>query len=97
MGTCCVCPLRVHAAGVSRNLVLRFKDDTIDDSIELAQLLQSSAAISSRLDLSLRTLEGDHIRPMAPVSSQAGLVANQLWQRAFVSFINAASASAYQV
>jgi hypothetical protein len=57
-------------AGVSRNLVLKFKDDTIDDSIELTQLLQSSSAISSRLDLSLRTLEGDHIRPMAPVSQQ---------------------------
>jgi hypothetical protein len=51
--------------------VLKFKDDTIDDSIELTQLLQSSAAISSRLDLSLRTLEGDHIRPMAQVSQQA--------------------------
>jgi hypothetical protein len=57
----------VLLAGVSRNLVLKFKDDTIDDSIELAQLLQSSSAISSRLDLSLRTLDGDHIRPMAQV------------------------------
>jgi hypothetical protein len=54
-------------AGVERNLVLKFKDDTIDDSIELAQLLQSSSAISSMLDLSLRTLDGDHIRPMAQV------------------------------
>lgn len=53
-------------AAVTRNLVLRFKDDKIDDSIELAQLLQSSSAISSNLDLSLRTLDGDHIRPMSP-------------------------------
>eukprot|EP00882_Tetradesmus_deserticola_P014272 GHRQ01015170.1.p1 GENE.GHRQ01015170.1~~GHRQ01015170.1.p1 ORF type:complete len:281 (+),score=82.48 GHRQ01015170.1:552-1394(+) len=49
---------------VSRNLILKFKDDTIDDSMELTQLLQSSAAISSCLDLSLRTLDGDHVRPM---------------------------------
>ncbi|WIA35548.1 hypothetical protein OEZ86_003973 [Tetradesmus obliquus] len=67
--------------GVSRNLILKFKDDSIDDSIELAQLLQGSAAISSRLDLSLRTLEGDHIRPMAQalvdLPPEVARVANQ--------------------
>uniref|UniRef100_A0A383W0Y9 Uncharacterized protein n=1 Tax=Tetradesmus obliquus TaxID=3088 RepID=A0A383W0Y9_TETOB len=67
--------------GVSRNLILKFKDDSIDDSIELAQLLQGSAAISSRLDLSLRTLDGDHIRPMAQalvdLPPEVARVANQ--------------------
>lgn len=29
------------STAIQRNLVLRFKDDTIDDSIQLAQLLQT--------------------------------------------------------
>lgn len=66
---CCVACTLVHVAcpGVPRNLILKFKDDTIDDSVQLTQLLQSSAAISSRLNLSLRTLDGDHIRPLTQV------------------------------
>ena len=44
---------------MNRNLLLRFKDDTIDETIELAALLQNSAAISSSLDVSLRTLPGE--------------------------------------
>jgi hypothetical protein len=44
--------------GVTRNLLLRFRDDTIDETIDLAALLQGSAAISGSLDVSLRTLPG---------------------------------------
>jgi hypothetical protein len=44
---------------VSKNLLLRFKDDTIDETIELASLLQGSSAISSSLDVTLRTLPGE--------------------------------------
>ncbi|GBF91540.1 hypothetical protein Rsub_04280 [Raphidocelis subcapitata] len=49
---------------VRRNLLLRFKDDAIDETLPLAVLLQSSSAMASSLDVSVRTLPGDHIRPM---------------------------------
>jgi hypothetical protein len=49
---------------VSRNLLLHFKDDSIDESNTLAQLLQSSPALVEVLDLAVRTLPGDHLRPM---------------------------------
>lgn len=66
---------------IQRNLVLRFKDDTIDDSLQLTQLLQNSSAISSSLDLSLRTLDGSHIRPMeqalVDLPPEVARVANQ--------------------
>lgn len=40
---CAVAAAVVHAvpAAIQRNLVLRFKDDTIDDSLQLTQLLQN--------------------------------------------------------
>ena len=47
-----------------RNLLLRFKDDTIDDSNTLAQLLQASPSLAEVLDLSVRTLPGNHLRLM---------------------------------
>lgn len=49
---------------VPRNLLLRFKDDSIDDTNTLAQLLQASPALSEVLDLSVRTLPGGHLRLM---------------------------------
>lgn len=64
-------PARAQPAAVQRNLVIRFKDDSIDGSIELAQLLQSSSAIQTTLDLSLRTLDGDHVRPLGQVRPRA--------------------------
>lgn len=36
--TTCVCSV---PAAIQRNLILRFKDDTIDDSLQLTQLLQN--------------------------------------------------------
>lgn len=36
-----VMPAAAVPAAIQRNLVLRFKDDTIDDSLELTQLLQN--------------------------------------------------------
>lgn len=51
-------------AAVPRNLLLRFKDDSIDDSNTLAQVLQSSPTLGEVLDLSVRTLPGDHLRLM---------------------------------
>ncbi|GLC38392.1 hypothetical protein PLESTB_001582700 [Pleodorina starrii] len=50
--------------GVSRNMLLRFKDDDMDDTNNLVQLLQGSSAVGEVLDLTVRTLPGDHLRPM---------------------------------
>lgn len=49
--------------GVSRNLLIKFKDDTIDETSALAQVL-SDSAISSMLDMSIRLLPGDHSLPL---------------------------------
>jgi len=49
--------------GVSRNLLIKFKDDMIDETSALAQVL-SDSAISSMLDMSIRSLPGDHGLPL---------------------------------
>ncbi|KAL1828660.1 hypothetical protein ACET3Z_007072 [Daucus carota] len=49
--------------GISRNLLIRFKDDTIDETPALAQVL-GSGSISSMLDMSIRLLPGDHVLPL---------------------------------
>ncbi|XP_078156320.1 gut esterase (DUF1350) [Carex rostrata] len=50
--------------GISRNLLVKFKDDIIDETPTLAQVLSSEAAISSVLDMSIRTVPGDHGLPL---------------------------------
>ncbi|CAN6454305.1 unnamed protein product [Victoria cruziana] len=50
--------------GISRNLLVKFSDDTIDETSTLAQVLTSESAISSSLDMSIRTLPGDHGLPL---------------------------------
>ncbi|CAN1262864.1 hypothetical protein LINPERPRIM_LOCUS11427 [Linum perenne] len=50
--------------GVSRNLLIKFKDDSIDETMTLAQVLSSESAISSMLDMSIRSLPGDHALPL---------------------------------
>ncbi|KAJ6428520.1 hypothetical protein OIU84_023858 [Salix udensis] len=50
--------------GVSRNLLIKFKDDVIDETPTLAHVLSSEAAISSMLDMSIRMLPGDHGLPL---------------------------------
>ncbi|CAM8956860.1 unnamed protein product [Rhodiola kirilowii] len=50
--------------GISRNLLIKFKDDTIDETSTLAQILSSESAISSMLDMSIRQLRGDHVLPL---------------------------------
>ncbi|KAJ9530296.1 hypothetical protein QJQ45_023581, partial [Haematococcus lacustris] len=52
------------SVGVPRNLLLRFKNDDLDDTGSLASLLQGSPAVSEMLDLTVRTLPGDHLRPL---------------------------------
>lgn len=53
--------------GVSRNLLIKFKDDNIDDTPTLAQVLSSESAISSALDMSIRSMPGDHGLPLQQV------------------------------
>ena len=53
--------------GISRNLLIKFKDDMIDETLMLAQLLSSEAAISSMLDMSTRSLPGNHGLPLQQV------------------------------
>ncbi|VFQ90510.1 unnamed protein product [Cuscuta campestris] len=50
--------------GISRNLLIKFKDDTIDETPVLAQLLSTDSAISSMLDMSIRSLPGGHGLPL---------------------------------
>ena len=50
--------------GVNRNMLIKFRDDSIDETPELAQLLQTKSAISGTLDLTVKSLSGDHIRPL---------------------------------
>ncbi|RWW01891.1 hypothetical protein GW17_00035044 [Ensete ventricosum] len=54
--------------GVSRNLLIKFKDDTIDETPTLAQLLSGGSAISSQLDMSVRLMPGDHGLPLQQVN-----------------------------
>ena len=54
--------------GISRNLLIKFKDDTIDETSVLAQILSSESAISSMLDMSIRSLPGDHGLPLQQVN-----------------------------
>ncbi|XP_042495936.1 uncharacterized protein LOC122075100 isoform X1 [Macadamia integrifolia] len=53
--------------GISRNLLVKFKDDTIDETSTLAQLLACDSAISSLVDISIRLLPGDHGLPLQQV------------------------------
>lgn len=53
--------------GISRNLLIKFKDDTIDETPRLAQVLSSESSISSMLDMSIRSLPGDHGLPLQQV------------------------------
>ena len=56
--------------GVGRNLLLRFRDDSIDETAALAQALQSDgAAVAPVLDLAVRVLPGDHARPLAATAA----------------------------
>lgn len=53
--------------GVRRNLLIKFQNDSIDETPRLAQTLAQKSAVSSFLDLSVRTLPGDHATPCLQV------------------------------
>lgn len=51
-------------AGTPQNLAIKFVDDTIDETDRLTQLLQNDAAVAATLNLTVRSLPGDHVRPL---------------------------------
>ncbi|XP_008799216.2 uncharacterized protein LOC103713938 [Phoenix dactylifera] len=53
--------------GISRNLLIKFKDDKIDETSTLARVLSSESVISSLLDMSIRSIPGDHGLPLQQV------------------------------
>jgi len=53
--------------GIGENLLIKFKDDQIDETPRLAQTLSSNSAVSGFLDMSVRVLPGDHARPLLQV------------------------------
>lgn len=61
---------------VPRNLLVRFRDDAIDETPALAAALQGEGAqVAPVLDLSVRVLPGDHARPLV---ATAAVLANEL-------------------
>ena len=50
--------------GTSKNFLIRFRADELDETPFLTNLLQNESAISPALDLTVRTLPGDHTRPL---------------------------------
>jgi hypothetical protein len=53
--------------GIGQNLLIKFKDDQIDETPRLAQALSSNSAVSGFLDMSVRVLPGDHACPLLQV------------------------------
>lgn len=49
--------------------MIKFEDDSIDETSILAQVLGVESSISSKLDMSIRTLPGDHGLPLQQVLS----------------------------
>ena len=48
-------------AGISRNLLIQFEDDQIDESATLATTLNTGSAISLDLDLTVKVLPGKFV------------------------------------
>lgn len=67
---------------VGRNLLLKFANDSIDETPVLASVLQSSAAKES-LELTVKTLPGDHVRPLQQVGIQQICVYLNMYKNCF--------------
>lgn len=50
---------------VPRNMLIRFRDDSIDESTDLASMLSSRSPVSGTLDLAMKIMPGGHGRPLA--------------------------------
>lgn len=59
---------------INKNLLLKFSDDTIDETPILASVLQSSPLWNQgSLELTVKSLPGDHARPMIQDLSKLGI------------------------
>lgn len=62
-------------------MLIKFADDPIDETVRLAAQLQGSSGVAGRLDMTVRTLEGDHQRPLmqalGELPPEVAQVANQ--------------------
>lgn len=59
---------------INKNLLLKFSDDTIDETPILASVLQSSPLWNQgSLELTVKSLPGDHARPMVQDLSKLGI------------------------
>jgi len=56
-------------AGIPKNLLIRFEDDQIDETTELASTLTAGSAVSTELDLTIKVLPGTPLHPL-PSPSQ---------------------------
>jgi Protein of unknown function (DUF1350) len=50
---------------VQRSLLIRFESDLIDETERLRAILEEQSEASSSADVTVRTLPGDHVRPMS--------------------------------
>ena len=53
-----------HGAAIPHNLAIKFVDDSIDETNVLAKMLERDSAVAAMLNLTVRTLSGDHLRPI---------------------------------
>ncbi|CAG9464447.1 unnamed protein product [Pedinophyceae sp. YPF-701] len=51
--------------GIPKNLLVRFKNDSIDETADLSSLLSNSSGISEVLNMTVKVLPGGHERPLA--------------------------------
>eukprot|EP01024_Parvocaulis_polyphysoides_P045704 TRINITY_DN4282_c0_g1_i1.p1 TRINITY_DN4282_c0_g1~~TRINITY_DN4282_c0_g1_i1.p1 ORF type:complete len:442 (+),score=64.92 TRINITY_DN4282_c0_g1_i1:56-1381(+) len=63
---------------VPKNLIVKFQDDTLDESAVIAMVIQG---LSTSADVSVKTMPGDHLRPMqqafVDLPPEVAKVANQ--------------------
>lgn len=50
---------------VPRNLLIRFRSDSIDETSELSSMLANNSAVESYLDMTIKVMSGGHGRPLA--------------------------------
>ncbi|KAL1550551.1 hypothetical protein AAHA92_18499 [Salvia divinorum] len=50
--------------GISRNLLIKFRDDSINETPRLAHILSTESALSSMMDMSIPSLPGDRGLPL---------------------------------
>lgn len=62
---------------VNRNMLIKFRSDAIDETAELTSMLSNSSAVSDSIDMTVKVMSGDHLRPLSqtPVEIPSQLAA----------------------